>query len=490
MPGRSLRARGSAFAAAACVSLSAVAGCQGASEGAGRWGTAIEVPGTAALNKGDSAQVTSVSCASAGNCSAGGFYHNGSGYARAFVVGEVNGTWGTAIEVPGTAALDQGGWAQVTSVSCASPGNCAAGGAYRSDSHPPQAFVASEVNGTWRTAIEVPGTASLNKVNTRNTDGGAGIASVSCASPGNCSAAGFYTIPSGDTRPFVVNEVNRTWGTAIEVPGVAALSTGGSASIASLSCASSGNCSAGGSYRGPLASPTGARLQAFVVSQVHGTWQPAAQVTGTAALNNAGTAAVTSVSCGSPGNCVAGGYYAADRRAFLVREDHGTWDTATAVPGLPAIRGFAAISSVSCPSARNCTAAGTDVGAGSGRPFVVSAEKGTWGMARRLRVPAAFKRAGFTIVSVSCASAGNCTAGGYYNYHLPNGAFVVAEKNGTWGTASAIPGLAALNKAGQAQITSVSCAPAAGCTAAGYYSDRTSGDRRPNGTQAFVVSQH
>jgi hypothetical protein len=39
----------------------------------GTWGTAQEVPGTAALNIGGAAQVNSVSCGSAGNCSAGGF---------------------------------------------------------------------------------------------------------------------------------------------------------------------------------------------------------------------------------------------------------------------------------------------------------------------------------------------------------------------------------------------------------------------------------
>jgi len=37
------------------------------------------------------------------------------------------GTWGTAQEVPGSAALNTGGNAEVTSVSCASVGNCAAG---------------------------------------------------------------------------------------------------------------------------------------------------------------------------------------------------------------------------------------------------------------------------------------------------------------------------------------------------------------------------
>ena len=49
-----------------------------------------------------------MSCASAGNCSAGGYYTDGAGHEQAFVVSEVNGTWGTAIEVPGTAALNAG----------------------------------------------------------------------------------------------------------------------------------------------------------------------------------------------------------------------------------------------------------------------------------------------------------------------------------------------------------------------------------------------
>jgi hypothetical protein len=42
----------------------------------GSWGMAREVPGTAALNAGGQALILSVSCVSAGNCSAGGFYTN------------------------------------------------------------------------------------------------------------------------------------------------------------------------------------------------------------------------------------------------------------------------------------------------------------------------------------------------------------------------------------------------------------------------------
>ena len=52
------------------------------------WQTAIEVPGTAALNKGGHAVVNSLSCASAGNCGAGGFYTDASHGTEAFVISE------------------------------------------------------------------------------------------------------------------------------------------------------------------------------------------------------------------------------------------------------------------------------------------------------------------------------------------------------------------------------------------------------------------
>ena len=65
-----------------------------------------------------------------GTCSAGGEYKDGSGRSQALVVNEVGGTWKAAIEVPGSAALNKGGFARVYSLSCSSPGNCSAGGFY------------------------------------------------------------------------------------------------------------------------------------------------------------------------------------------------------------------------------------------------------------------------------------------------------------------------------------------------------------------------
>ncbi len=76
----------------------------------GSWGRAIEVPGLGALNKGRNADVSSVSCASPGYCAAGGYYgnHGSNPYlatsGRGFVVSEKSGRWGRAVEVPGLGA--------------------------------------------------------------------------------------------------------------------------------------------------------------------------------------------------------------------------------------------------------------------------------------------------------------------------------------------------------------------------------------------------
>ena len=46
---------------------------------------------------------------------------------------------------------------------------------------------------------------------------------------------------------------------------------------------------------------------------------------------------------------------------------------------------------------------------------------------------------------------------------------MVREKNGVWGKAITVPGLVALNKGGIAAVISVSCASAGSCVAGGDY---------------------
>ena len=115
------------------------------------WGSAGRASGAASYGGGQG-RVSSVSCAAPGRCAAGGYYTDGGGNAHAFLVDERNGVWGAAIEVPGTAGLNGGGQAGVNSVSCAAAGKCAAGGYYTDRHGNAQAFVVVETNGHWGTA--------------------------------------------------------------------------------------------------------------------------------------------------------------------------------------------------------------------------------------------------------------------------------------------------------------------------------------------------
>jgi hypothetical protein len=166
-----------------------------------------------------------------------------SGHQQGFVAVERSGVWGRAVEVPGLGALNAGGNAEVSSVSCASPGNCAAGGDYTTDAAgSAQAFVVSEKNGSWGTAQEVAGNLNMGKSSY------AGVDSVLCASAGNCSAGGTYDY-GGYNAAFVVSEENGVWGQETTVPGLGSLNKGSSVGVSSVSCAPAGSCMAGGSYQ-------------------------------------------------------------------------------------------------------------------------------------------------------------------------------------------------------------------------------------------------
>jgi hypothetical protein len=174
------------------------------------------------------------------------------------------GGWGKATELPGIASLNAGGAATVSQVSCSSPGNCGLGGGYADAAGNEEGFVASEQDGTWGKAAEVPGLARLNG------DDGAAVASVSCAGPGDCSAGGFYGLAAGRNphqQAFVVTERNGTWGSAAPVPGLASLNTGGTAEVLSVSCAAPGDCGAVGDYF-----EASGLIQSFLVGQRDGRW--------------------------------------------------------------------------------------------------------------------------------------------------------------------------------------------------------------------------
>jgi Bacterial Ig-like domain (group 3) len=83
--------------------------------------------------------------------------------------------------------------------------------------------------------------------------------------------------------------------------------------------------------------------------------------------------------------------------------------------------------------------------------------------------------------TVSCASAGNCSAVGVSGVSGgTRGTLLVDQANGVWGGAEKVTGVN--NDLGQAMVNSVSCRPSGQCSAGGLF---TTG----SGEQAFVVSR-
>lgn len=321
-----------AFAIAA-LALSSFGSVAFAVPHAGGWGLALEVPGSNVLNDGVTKLgdpvfpgVNAIACPSAGSCSAGGTYTDHQGNGQAFVVNEVSGAWQHVEEVPGTPQLNVGGRAEINAIACPATGYCSAGGDYTGAGHREEALVVKEVAGTWQPASEVPETGVLNG------SGDASVVSVSCGAQGNCSAGGYYA-DRGKFEAFVVNEVSGIWHRAEEIPGTGVLNVGGNAKVRSVSCASAGNCSAGGYYA------TGkSQFGAFVVNELNGTWGRAEEVPNTAHLDIGHLAGLDALACGAVGDCSAVGDYLMFQKSrtydqpFVVSEQQGVWGKAESLP--------------------------------------------------------------------------------------------------------------------------------------------------------------
>ena len=403
------------------------------SEKNGVWGSVGTVGGSSALPGGvQGVRLGTVSCSSAGNCGAGGAYDQPAGFnlrEQGLVVTERGGAWGKAMAVPDLAALNAGHDASVGLMSCRSAGSCTAAGRYTAGGDRAQVFVVSEKDGTWGQAEPIPGLALPGR-------SGAFASALSCGSPGDCTIGGDYATRTG-TDAFAATQTDGTWSPVQTFPAIAAISK--FASIDTLSCQPDGDCTGTGTYR------AGGRQHVFAVSRTAGTWGAPALIPGSDALPGA---AGDILSCPSPGNCtVSGGYFSKHGlRPFVATEKNGTWGQAGPLPGIAALNAGPQVhlNGLVCFPAGACTAAGDYLIQHKKHTvaaiFVTAEKNGTWG--KPLRMPGSLVNLGTNIdlTALSCGAPGDCSAGGTYGPYavLP---FLVTQKNGTWGKARPARGI-------------------------------------------------
>jgi hypothetical protein len=457
------------------------------------WGSAIEVPGTAALNVNNYGSASAISCPAAGTCVVGGSYEDAAYADQAYVATETSGVWASAIEVPGTAALNAAGYAGVGTISCPQAGYCTLGGYfYLSSDYTLQAFVATEAAGVWSAAIAVPGIEALN-VSSADAEplDGASFANLFCDAPGSCTADGDFVNALGQVNGYVATETAGVWADAQAVPGLAALGASGS-DLDALSCWAAAHCALGGSV------DTATGRQAMVLNLLGPSLGDATEVPGAAALNPGGTARVNALACASDATCVAVGTATdahGDVIGLLATSSDATWSPAGLIADLLAQANAdsnsraagtdPSVTAMSCPATGDCLAGGAySDGAGSLQPFVDVELDGTWGPPEPLAGMRALNTGGVASVSsVSCASVGDCTVGGYFTgtYNQP---FLATLTDGVWAAPFQVPGVVdAANEPGGADVTVVSCPSAGNCTAGGFSSDAD------DVSHAFVIDE-
>jgi hypothetical protein len=187
-----------------------------------------------------------LSCSGLGDCTAIGAYTDRSGRYLPAADTEVSGHWSTPVALslpPGVkpVVFVQG----LRSISCPSAGNCTAVGELWFKSTPWQPVVAVETAGTWgaiTTGLPLPAGASLG-----------GLDAVRCSDPTDCVAAGWAGTANGPAHGFVDTETAGAWGASVVLATPSSNQVHGAVSTYpdSISCTSPTACVIVGGFEGP-----------------------------------------------------------------------------------------------------------------------------------------------------------------------------------------------------------------------------------------------
>jgi hypothetical protein len=333
----------------------------------GEWGTARPAVFPADIQSTPlNSVLNSVSCSSPGNCTAVGQFLNSTGGNEAFTMTSTGGVWGTARPAVFPADIQNTSLDSVfNSVSCAAPGNCTAVGQFKNITGGFEAFTMTSTNGVWalaRPAVFVDFVQDVSKYGL--------FTSVSCASPGSCTAVGLVRNSDFTNKAFTMTSTNGEWGTARPAVFPAPTQSSSlSSNFNSVSCASPDNCTAVGRFQNAVDD-----FQAFTMTSTGGDWDYAQPAQFNAGLQNIEPDDVLrSVSCATPGNCTAVGDFMNsinNKEAFTYTSINGVWGAAEPAEFSDGVRsnsGSASFYSVSCSTPRNCTALGDFSSTAGGR---------------------------------------------------------------------------------------------------------------------------
>ena len=308
---------------------------------------------------------------------------------------------------------------------------------------------------------------------------------VACATPGNCTAVGYFLNPGGFYDAFTMTSTDGVWGQAIPAVFANGLRStdpdqGADAVFSAVACAEAGNCTAVGYF----SNVDGVR-EGFTMTSDDGVWNDAIPTTiaDGVPLHWAPQHDLDHVTCTSPGNCTASGTLRllSGVSVYTVRSIDGTWE-----PGDPMTLAVeqpdnvnlrrSNIRALSCPSAEICVAGGTytyNTSYGSA-VFTATSTNGVWHPATAAAFPAEIHRSdgGSFFTDLSCASANRCTAVGSFETTAPRDGgyyyapYAMTYSDGEWGPATPLTFADGVNPYSQ-YLVSVDCPTTLACAVIG-----------------------
>jgi hypothetical protein len=268
------------------------------------------------------------------------------------------------------------------------------------------------------------------------------LPTLTCVSVGNCEAGGSYTDASNRVEGLILNETNGVWTAPSTLTAPVGAAPNPGVTIYTLSCGAVGDCSAAGSYE----NSAGDSL-ALYANEVKGKWSQAREVELPAnALVKGQGAAIRSLDCPSAGDCSAVGNYddnnpvASRAEGFVDLEINGVWHQATeiAIKGSTNFNPYVAMSQVSCASNGRCAAVGSYIDANDVTEGLVVDENGNaWDRGLPLGLPEnASPFSGATLSEVTCVKDSSCAVfGSYYERGGAIEALSAGEAHDVWGRA-------------------------------------------------------
>jgi hypothetical protein len=377
-------------------------------------------------NGGTSNVLYGITCATASDCWAVGYYNNENDVPQTLIE-HWDGTSWNIVSSPNVSATQTH---YLSGVTCASASDCWAVGYYGAGS-------------TYQTLIERWDGVSWAIVTSPNPSQNNNLFGVTCVSASNCWAVGGYV--AGSTAQTLIEHWDGTSWITFTSPNT---STAQYNILFSLTCRSATDCWAVGNYTGTNANQT-------LIERWDGASWLIISSPNTSATQANYLSGVTCVS--ATADCWAIGYYAGGNaeQTLIERWDGTSWTIVSSPNTSTTQRNF--IQALTCASASECWASGYYYNGSAWQTLIERWDGTSWAIATS---PNTSATQGNFLIAVTCASASNCWTIGFYG-----GQTLVEHWDGSSWTIVTSPNAHIL----RGNALAVTCVSATDCWAVGYY---------------------